>query len=133
MDVTAVAQPLPAKRAAVLGGGQWKKSLEDDWTDDLTDDSDWSSSSDPLNEVAEGLMEAILPLAEAKGHSDDVAAFIKTEHPKRGHSRIVSCFVIAFITITILSKAYVVSVVEVTFVSKAQPPDESDAISLQLL
>jgi hypothetical protein len=129
MDVTAVAQPLPAKRAVVLGGGQWKKSLEDD----LTDDSDWSSSSDPLNEVAEGLMEAILPLAEAKGHSDDVAAFIKTEHPKRGHSRIVSCFVIAFITITILSKAYVVSVVEVTFVSKAQPQDESDAISLQLL
>jgi hypothetical protein len=128
MFVTAAAEPLPAKRAAVLGGGHWKKSLEDDWTDDLTDDSDWSSSSDPLNEEADGVLEAILPLAGAKGRSDDVAAVIKTEHQQWSHSRIVSCFVIAFITITILSKAYI-SVVEVTLVSKAQPPDEIDVLS----
>jgi hypothetical protein len=97
----------------------------------LTNDSDWSSSSDPLNEEAEGVLGAILPLAEAKGRSDDVAAILKTQHQQWGHSRIVSCFVLAFIAITMLFKAYG-SLVEVTFVSKAQPPDEIDAIPLRL-
>jgi hypothetical protein len=127
MHVTALAQPLPAKRAAVLGGGQWEMSLEDD----LMDDSDSSLSWDPLNEQAEGVVEAIHPPAQAKGRSDNVAAIPKTEHHQWGHSRIVSCFVIYFITTTVLSKAYG-SAVEVTFVSKAQPLDEMDAIPLQV-
>jgi hypothetical protein len=83
-----------------------------------------------LNEGAKGVVEAILPLAKSKGRIDDVATIFKMDHHQCGHSRIVSYFMIAFITITLLSKAYG-PVVEVIFVPKAQTTGRIDAFPLQ--